>query len=83
MLPNKNICPLPWMSIEVTSMGTSRPCCLALDEITDSNGTPYDVTKVPIQEIYHSKYMQEFRQQFRAGEKPKACSRCWTTSFSV
>ena len=59
-------------------MGTSRPCCLALDEITDATGTPYDVTKVPIQEVYHSKYMQEFRQQFRAGEKPKTCTRCWT-----
>ena len=69
---------LPWMSIEVTPMGNSRPCCLAIDEIPDSTGKSYDLTVVPIQEVYHSKYMQELRQQFRAGQKPSTCTRCWT-----
>ena len=69
---------LPWMSIEVTPMGNSRPCCLAIDEIPDAQGKSYDLTEVPIQEVYHSKYMQDLRQQFRAGEKPETCSRCWT-----
>ena len=78
MLPNNNICVLPWMSIEVTPMGNSRPCCLAIDEIPDAQGKSYDLTEVPIQEVYHSKYMQDLRQQFRAGEKPETCSRCWT-----
>jgi organic radical activating enzyme len=66
------------MSIEVTPMGNSRPCCLAIDEIPDAQGKSYDLTEVPIQEVYHSKYMQDLRQQFRAGEKPETCSRCWT-----
>ena len=78
MLPNKDICVLPWMSIEVTPMGNSRPCCLAIDEIPDAVGKSYDLTAVPIQEVYHSKYMQELRQQFRAGQKPSTCTRCWT-----
>jgi MoaA/NifB/PqqE/SkfB family radical SAM enzyme len=78
MSQSNHICMLPWMSIEVTPMGNSRPCCLAIDEIPDASGRPYDLTTVPIREVYHSKYMQELRQQFRAGEKPSTCNRCWT-----
>jgi organic radical activating enzyme len=68
---------LPWISIETSPMGTSRPCCLAHDEITDDNGNKYDLNKTDLETIYHSKYMQRLREQFRAGEKPKTCNRCW------
>ena len=71
------ICMLPWISIETSPMGTSRPCCLAHDEITDDNGNKYDLNKTDLETIYHSKYMQRLREQFRAGEKPKTCNRCW------
>jgi len=73
----KTICMLPWISIETSPIGTSRPCCLAQDEITDEQGVKYDLTKTNLEEIYNSKYMQSLRQQFRAGEKPATCSRCW------
>ena len=71
------ICMLPWISIETSPMGTSRPCCLAHDEITDDNGNKYDLNKTDLETIYHSTYMQRLREQFRAGEKPKTCNRCW------
>ena len=63
MLPEK-ICMLPWISIETSPIGTARPCCLALDEITRDNGTKYSLNENSLEEIYHSPYMQELRQEF-------------------
>ena len=71
------ICMLPWVSIETSPMGTSRPCCLAHDEITDEHGVKYDLKTTTIETIYKSQYMQDLRRQFRAGEKPATCNRCW------
>ena len=76
MLPEK-ICMLPWISIETSPIGTARPCCLALDEITRANGTKYSLRENSLEEIYHSPYMQELRQEFLNGNKPKTCQRCW------
>jgi organic radical activating enzyme len=68
---------LPWISIETSPIGTARPCCLAVDEITDEAGEKYDLNKDNLQTIYNSKYMQNLRQQFRNGDKPDTCTRCW------
>lgn len=73
----KTICMLPWVSIEASPMGTTRPCCMAHDEITDDNGKKYDLKETNLEVAYHSKYMQDLRRQFRQGEKPATCSRCW------
>jgi hypothetical protein len=50
---------------------------MAHEEITDDNGNKYDLNTATLKEIYNSKYMQGLRQQFRAGEKPATCNRCW------
>jgi len=71
------ICMLPWTGIEASPVGTARPCCLAKDEITKPDGTPYKLTESTLEEIYNSEYMQNLRQEFRAGSKPKTCQRCW------
>lgn len=73
----KTICMLPWTSIETSPIGSARPCCMAHDEITDTDGNKYDLNKHSLSEIYNSEYMQELRQQFRAGKKPATCNRCW------
>ena len=73
----KTICMLPWISIETSPIGTARPCCMAHEEITDTDGNKYDLNKHTLKEIYDSKYMQALRQQFRNGEKPETCNRCW------
>lgn len=72
-----SICMLPWISVETSPMGTVRPCCMAHEEITDEAGNKYDLTKTNIETAYKSQYMQQLRQQFRAGEKPATCNRCW------
>jgi pyruvate-formate lyase-activating enzyme len=76
MVPEK-ICMLPWISIETSPVGTSRPCCLAKDEITQPNGTTYSLKQHTLEEIYHSPYMQALRQEFLDGNKPATCQRCW------
>lgn len=73
----KTICMLPWVSIETSPIGTARPCCMALEEITDANGSKFDLNHHTLREIYDSEYMQELRRRFRAGEKPSTCNRCW------
>jgi MoaA/NifB/PqqE/SkfB family radical SAM enzyme len=73
----KTICMLPWISIETSPIGSARPCCLAIEEITDDTGQKFDLNNNDLQTIYNSKYMQQLRKQFRDGVKPKTCSRCW------
>ena len=68
---------LPWVSIETSPLGTVRPCCMAHEEITDEAGNKYNLTETNLETVYHSQYMQTLRQQFRAGEKPATCNRCW------
>lgn len=80
MLPEK-ICILPWISIETSPIGTTRPCCLAKDEITYVDGAgvknKYNLKSHTLEEIYHSRYMQELRRDFLYGKKPETCQRCW------
>jgi MoaA/NifB/PqqE/SkfB family radical SAM enzyme len=68
---------LPWISIETSPIGTVRPCCLAIDEITRADGTKYSLRENTLEEIYHSDYMQDLRKDFLAGNKPATCQRCW------
>ena len=68
---------LPWISIETSPIGTSRPCCLAIDEITRADGSKYSLRENTLEEIYHSPYMQNLRSDFLAGNKPATCQRCW------
>ena len=68
---------LPWVSIETSPIGTARPCCLAVDEITRADGGKYSLKENTLKEIYHSDYMINLRQEFLNGEKPKTCKRCW------
>lgn len=68
---------LPWISIETSPIGTARPCCLAKEEIVDVGGKKFDLNKDNLETIYNSQYMQNLRQQFRAGEKPETCKLCW------
>lgn len=68
---------LPWISIETSPIGTARPCCLAREEIVDSNGVKFDLNKDNLETIYHSEYMHNLRRQFRSGEKPETCKLCW------
>lgn len=69
----KTICMLPWISMEVTPMGTYRPCCLYSESIPGVSVHNGD----SVHDAQHSNYMQALRQQFLNGEKPTGCNMCW------
>lgn len=77
-LPHDKFCVLPWISLEASPIGTVRPCCLAIDEITDESGNKFKLKEHNLERIQNSDYMKQLRQEFLAGEKPQTCRRCWT-----
>lgn len=76
-LPNNSFCVLPWVSLEASPIGTVRPCCLADDEIVDSDGEKFRLETANFQDIQNSDYMLQLRKAFLAGERPQTCRKCW------
>lgn len=72
-----HLCVLPWISLEATPIGTARVCCLSDSELVDENARKYNFRTDHPQIIFNSLAMQKLRQEFRAGGKPTACSKCW------
>ena len=69
---NSNICPLPWTSLEIGVNGGAAPCCLYKGQVPDVK-----VYKTNLKAIQQSQYMEDLRTQFKNGEKPAGCDRCW------
>lgn len=73
----ETVCIVPWIGMEVNSLGNYRPCCLMDGYIQDENGEDFVATETTISEAFRSKWMQDFRQQFLDGYRPEACKKCW------
>lgn len=76
-IPHDKFCVLPWVSLEASPIGTVRPCCLAMDEITNDAGEKFKLSESTFVEIQNSRDMQQLRQAFLNGEQPQTCRRCW------
>jgi MoaA/NifB/PqqE/SkfB family radical SAM enzyme len=76
-IPHDQFCVLPWISLEASPIGTVRPCCLADDEVLDSQNKKYNLLTDNLVEIQQSSHMQNLRQQFLDGKKPQTCRKCW------
>ena len=81
-IPHDKFCVLPWVSIETSPIGTVRPCCLAVDEITKTNGEKFHLLNDTLDKVHHSDYMQNLRKQFLDGQQPDTCKRCWSNEDS-
>jgi MoaA/NifB/PqqE/SkfB family radical SAM enzyme len=77
-LPHNKFCVLPWVSLEASPIGTVRPCCLADDEIVDSNSVKFNLKSANFRDIQNSEYMYQLRQAFLAGRRPATCRKCWS-----
>lgn len=73
----KNLCALPWVGFSNDPNGTVRPCCIYKEHILDKDNKPFYIQKTKVQEIFHSNYMENLREQFKNGDKPKGCAVCW------
>jgi MoaA/NifB/PqqE/SkfB family radical SAM enzyme len=72
-----NLCVLPWVSLETSPLGSVRPCCLSYDHIPNTN-----LKDNTLEAAFKSDFMKDLRQQFRRGEKPEGCKRCWNEEAS-
>jgi len=81
-LPTSQFCVLPWISLEASPIGTVRPCCLADDEIRDSNGHKFNLQTARFADIQNSPDTQTLRGQFLAGQRPETCRKCWSEEDS-
>jgi MoaA/NifB/PqqE/SkfB family radical SAM enzyme len=81
-IPHDKFCVLPWISLEASPIGTVRPCCLADDEIADNDGNKFELGQADFLDIQNSNHMQQLREGFLAGEKPKTCRKCWNEERS-
>lgn len=76
-IPHDTFCVLPWVSLEASPIGTVRPCCLADDEILDSDGNKFYLPTSKFDDIVNSAQMRDLREQFLRGERPQTCRKCW------
>jgi MoaA/NifB/PqqE/SkfB family radical SAM enzyme len=76
-IPHNKFCVLPWISLEASPIGTTRPCCLAADEIEDSHGNKFQLGQDSFDSIRNSDHMTQLRREFLAGQRPLTCRRCW------
>jgi len=67
-----NLCSIPWTGFSNEPDGRAQPCCLYKGYIDNM----YVQTNTP-DEILHSKFMKDLREQFRRNERPGGCSTCW------
>jgi MoaA/NifB/PqqE/SkfB family radical SAM enzyme len=68
---------LPWVSLEASPIGTVRPCCLATDEITDTDGNKFRLDSADLDQVRHSDQMRRLRKEFLEGRQPQTCRKCW------
>lgn len=73
---DKWYCSLPWTGFSNDPDGKVRPCCLYKDYIRDESGELMYVQTHTMEEIFHSDFMKDLRQQFRDGKKPAGCRTC-------
>lgn len=76
-LKNSTICPLPWIGIETSPVGTARPCCLSRESIMDENNNVMKIRDHGLISMFESQYIKNLRKQMINGEKPDTCKLCW------
>jgi len=76
-LKNSTICPLPWISIETTPVGTARACCISRENVVDKNGNDMKINQHGIMPMFESDYIKDLRKQMINGQQPRNCVVCW------
>ena len=76
---NKTFCPYPWIHVMTQPTGTMSWCCVARDNIKDSEGRSMIVDKHngSMSAAWNSKHMAEVRQQMYEGKEVKGCEHCY------
>lgn len=72
-----NLCSIAWTGFSNEPDGRAQPCCLYKGNI-EKDSKPMYVQEYTVDEILHSDFMKDLRDQFRQNKRPAGCSTCWT-----
>jgi organic radical activating enzyme len=72
-----SICLAPWARLEVKADGRCKPCCGMEASIKDAHGIDMNIQSHSLNEIYHSPFLRNLRQQLLSGQRPEVCNACW------
>ena len=75
----EHFCSVPWLQIHTEPNGKVFPCCYYSFDAKHDLG---NWNKEKLVDIFNSKKWNQLRQDFLAGKKPEACTRCWTEEGS-
>lgn len=67
---NDTFCPLPFRHLNLKSGGKVAACCMYTTEIGDS-------TNQSLEQIWHSKELEQLRDELVNGVQSKGCKKCW------
>jgi len=71
-------CPLPFVHISSTNDGNYRVCCYSEETaILKKDGTPYNMRRDSIVEVWNSDFYKRLRQDLLDGVENKTCQTCW------
>jgi hypothetical protein len=73
---HKKMCAHAWSGLHVWTDGTVGVCCDYKGLVTDADHRPYNINSHSVDEILSSKYMDNLRDQMRAGQDPQGCQKC-------
>jgi len=76
-LSNKSFCALPWVHIATAPNGDIKPCCISLDTINKSDGTPFNLGYDNLNQILNSDSYKELRKNMIEGNQIPGCTRCY------
>ncbi len=69
----EHFCILPWINQEARTNGEIGVCCVMQETVPDMNLADGATLK----DAWDSKWLADLKEDFLAGEKPKACYNCW------
>ncbi len=71
--PEKTICVLPWLHLNILPSGKVLQCCITLDNKNFAG----DLKKQTIEEVWNGRFLKTMRKQMLSGIEPKMCQRCF------
>jgi|LakMenE18May11ns_1017448.scaffolds.fasta_scaffold9913878_2 organic radical activating enzyme len=71
-------CPLPFIHISSTNDSNYRICCSTDEQvILKDDGTPYNIQRDSVVEVWNSDYYKKIRSDLLNGVETPACGFCW------
>lgn len=74
---NTTLCHFPFDSMMANTNGIITTCCWGEPIINKETGMPYTRDKFTLEQVFHSKEMQQLRTDLVSGIKNSNCRKCW------